>query len=182
MTFEELVKANTQIKTTPIKGKNYAEVPQRIKVFRMLFPNGAIETEIVKLEDGMCVMRATATNEEGKTLGTGTAYEMEGSNFINGTSYIENCETSAVGRCLGMLGIGIDTSISSAEEVENAIHQQEMKKQASKPKIETLKKICEKHGVDFANWLSVNKRTEDTLTEEEATKMLITLKKKYGDE
>ncbi len=28
--------------------------------------------------------------------------------FINKTSYIENCETSAVGRALGMAGFGLD--------------------------------------------------------------------------
>ena len=49
------------------------------------------------------------------------AYEKEGSTFINKTSYIENCETSAVGRALGFLGIGIDGSVASADEVKTAI-------------------------------------------------------------
>ena len=40
------------------------------------------------------------------------------SSNINKTSYVENCETSAVGRALAMLGIGIDTSIASANEVK----------------------------------------------------------------
>ena len=48
-----------------------------------------------------------------------------GSTFINKTSALENSETSAVGRALGMYGIGIDTSIASAEEVGNAVKQQE---------------------------------------------------------
>ena len=48
----------------------------------------------------------------------------ENSSFINKTSYIENCETSAVGRALGMAGIGIDTAVASAEEVQNAINNQ----------------------------------------------------------
>ena len=51
----------------------------------------------------------------------------EDSNFINKTSYIENCETSAVGRALGIFGIGVDTSIASAEEVLNAINNQKDK-------------------------------------------------------
>lgn len=125
MTFEELQKANASIKTTDIKGKAYAEVNERIKAFRMLFPNGTISTDIVSLEDGVCVMKAIAMNEAGCILATGYAYEKEGSTFINKTSYIENAETSAVGRCLGMLGIGIDTSIASYEEVTNAMEQQE---------------------------------------------------------
>ena len=134
MTFEELQKANASIKTTDIKGKAYAEVNERIKAFRMLFPNGTISTDIVSLEDGVCVMKAIAMNEAGCILATGYAYEKEGSTFINKTSYIENAETSAVGRCLGMLGIGIDTSIASYEEVTNAMEQQEQMQDKPQPK------------------------------------------------
>lgn len=125
MKFEDLVKANKEIKTTAIKGKNYAEVNQRIKAFRMLYPNGSISTSIESLENGVVVMKAVVKDEEEHVLGTGYAYEKESSNFINNTSYIENCETSAVGRALGMLGIGIDTSVASYEEVSNANKQQQ---------------------------------------------------------
>lgn len=124
MTFEELKAVNAKIKTTDIKGKAYAEVNSRILAFRKLFPNGTISTEIVNLENGVCVIKATVMNEEGFVLGTGYAYEKEGSTFINKTSYIENAETSAVGRALGMVGIGIDTSIASYEETANAIANQ----------------------------------------------------------
>ena len=128
MTYDELVKANSTIKTTDIKGKAYAEVNERIKAFRQLFPNGTIATEIVSCEGGVVIIKATATNEDGSILATGHAYEKENSTFINKTSYIENAETSAVGRCLGMIGIGIDTSVASYEEVANAVAQQEDKK------------------------------------------------------
>lgn len=135
ITFEQIKQANESIKTTDIKGKEYAEVNQRIKAFRMCFPNGSISTEILFLADGIVTIRATVCNEEGQILGTGTAQEKETSSFINKTSYIENCETSAVGRALGMCGFGIDTSVASAEEVQNAIHNQE------KPKI-----VCQECG------------------------------------
>lgn len=69
-------------------------------------------------------MRATVSDENGKILGTGLAYEKETSSYINKTSYIENCETSAVGRALAMLGIGTDASMCSAEELVNAIKNQ----------------------------------------------------------
>lgn len=128
MTYEEIQNASKSIKTTDIRGKQYAEVNQRIKAFRMLCPNGCISTEILSNEDGVVIMRACITNEEGKLLGTGTAYEKEGSSNINKTSYIENCETSAVGRALAMCGFGIDLSVASYEEVSNAIEQQENKK------------------------------------------------------
>lgn len=123
-TWEQLIKANSIIKTTDVKGKEYAEVNQRIKAFRSVCPGGAILTELLSNENGVCVFKAAIVDEAGNVLGTGTAYEKESSSFINKTSYIENCETSAVGRALGMCGFGIDTSIASAEEVQNAIKNQ----------------------------------------------------------
>ena len=119
--FEELQKANGSIRTANIQGKEYAEVNQRIKAFRSLCPGGAILTEMLSCENGVCIFKASVYDEDMRILGTGTAYEKEGSSFINKTSFIENCETSAVGRALGMCGFGIDTSIASSEEVQNAI-------------------------------------------------------------
>lgn len=131
ITFEDIQKANETIKTINIKGKEYAEVNERIKAFRMLYPQGFIETKMLSNENGVCVFSTDVGywDEGGRPvlLGTGTAYERESSSYINKTSYIENCETSAVGRALGMAGFGIDTSIASAEEVQNAILNQEPK-------------------------------------------------------
>ena len=126
MKFEDIKKANESIMTLNVKGKEYAQVNERIKAFRMVYPEGTIKTEIESIENGICIIRAYIYNGE-LLLGTGTAYEKENSTFINKTSYIENCETSAVGRALGMCGFGIDTSVCSAEEVQNAINNQEDK-------------------------------------------------------
>ena len=123
ITFDEIQKANDTIRTTDIKGKDYAEVNQRIKAFRMVYPTGSIKTEMKSNEIGVCIFKAYVWNGD-NLLGTGYAYEKEGSTFINKTSYIENCETSAVGRALGMCGFGIDTSVASAEEVQNAMANQ----------------------------------------------------------
>lgn len=144
--FEDLKKANDTIKTTDVKGKAYAEVNQRIKAFRMVYPTGTIQTEMLSNENGVCIFKATAGNEN-IILGTGTAYEKENSSFINKTSYIENCETSAVGRALGMAGFGIDTSIASAEEVQNAIIQQGQDDKISKAQIEALNKSIKNAGI-----------------------------------
>ena len=119
-TYDDIKKANEAISTIDVKGKEYAEVNQRIKAFRMVYPEGAIKTEMVSNENGVCVFVAKIFTSNGDLLATGTAYEKEGSSFINKTSYIENCETSALGRALGMCGFGIDTSVASAEEVQNA--------------------------------------------------------------
>ena len=145
MNFEDIVKANATIKTTDVKGKEYAEVNQRIKAFRSICPNGCIETCLVSNANGVCVFSAVVRDENGKVLGTGHAYEKENSSFINKTSYIENCETSAVGRALGMCGIGIDVSLASYEEVANAIKQQEEK--PTKENLETLRALAKQKGV-----------------------------------
>lgn len=177
-TWEDIVKANQTIKTTPIHGKNYAEVNQRIKAFRMVYPEGYIVTELMRDEDGICIFHARCGNGA-VTLGTGTAFEVKGSSNINKTSYIENAETSAVGRALGMAGFGIDTSVASAEEVQNAIDQQEKfaendiptdkRKTASAKQIELLKKkyspemlvtMMEKNGIDRLEDLPMNKASE----------------------
>ena len=164
ITFEQIQKANESIKTTDIKGKEYAEVNQRIKAFRQVYPTGSIQTMMVSNENGVCVFQAVVgyTNENGvyQILGTGTAYEKESSSFINKTSYIENCETSAVGRALGMCGFGIDTSVASYEEVQNAIANQSKKTdekpdklhidaliETAKSKGVTVEQLCKKYGV-----------------------------------
>lgn len=143
MNYEDIRKANEEIRTTNIKGKEYAEVNQRIKAFRMVYPSGFILTDMVSNEDGICVFRAMVGYHQNDTrvvLATGTAYEREDSSFINKTSYIENCETSAIGRALGMVGFGIDMSVASAEEVQNAMLNQKAK--VNKPtKADLIKKI-----------------------------------------
>ena len=141
ITFEDIRKANEAIGTIDVKGKQYAEVNQRIKAFRMVYPTGAILTEMVSNENGICVFRAKVYDEEDNLIATGTAYEKENSTFINKTSYIENCETSAIGRALGIAGFGIDTSVASAEEVQNAIANQEEIKKSNNKKLELMVKL-----------------------------------------
>ena len=124
ITFEAIAKINGTLSTIDVKGKKYTPVIERIKAFRMLYPQGSITTELVSFENGVCVMKATVADENGQVLGTGTAFEHQDSSFINRSSYVENCETSAVGRALAMLGIGIDASLCSADELLNAVRQQ----------------------------------------------------------
>ena len=131
------------MKTIDIKGKEYVMVNERILHFWNNY-EGSIETELLSNEDGVCIFKATIYNQDHKILATGHAYEKEGSTFINKTSYIENCETSAVGRALGLLGIGIETSIATAEEVGNAIKQQEQKKEEKKKKSADLEPFLDK--------------------------------------
>lgn len=114
----------TQLKTVQIKGKSYVEVKERLKYFRENYKDYSLESELVQMTDESVVFKAVIRNEQGRILATGFAQDYKNSSFINKTSYIENCETSAWGRCLGNFGIGIDSSVATYEEVQNAIQQQ----------------------------------------------------------
>lgn len=109
----------TKLKTVDIKGKDYVEVATRIKYFRGApeFKGWSLLTEVIELNDKRCTLKCIVKNELGEEKANGIAYELAGSSFINKGSYIENCETSAWGRALGNLGIGIDGGVASAEEI-----------------------------------------------------------------
>tara|TARA_R100001463_G_scaffold134647_1_gene197044 strand:+ start:1841 stop:2356 length:516 start_codon:yes stop_codon:yes gene_type:complete len=119
--------SNYKFKTTNIRGKQYVEVNERIKFFRQeeQYKNWSLITEFTVMDDAQCVCKAAIVDESNRIISTGHAHEVQGSSNINKTSYVENCETSAIGRALAMLGIGIETSIASANEVSDAIAKQE---------------------------------------------------------
>lgn len=111
------------MKTINIKGKPYVQVNERVKEFRKLYPTYSLITEIVELNPDFCTIMAKVVADDGRTVATGLAREErdDKSSMVNKTSFVENCETSAWGRALGNLGIGIDESIASADEVSRAI-------------------------------------------------------------
>lgn len=121
--------SNYKFKTTNIKGKEYVEVNERIKYFRLAeeYKGWSLSSEVVHLDGDSCVIKATIATAEGYIVATGFAQEDKSSSYINKTSYVENCETSAWGRALANLGIGIDTSIASSNEVSMAISKQNTK-------------------------------------------------------
>lgn len=134
------------MKTIDIKGKLYVEVNERIKEFRnnVKYEGYTLESEIISLENGICTIKAVVKNPNGIIVATGLAQEKESSSFINKTSFVENCETSAWGRALGNLGIGIDTSIASADEVINAINNQTSESKPTKTQNKTKPAAKEK--------------------------------------
>ena len=148
------IKKTLQLKTTNIKGKPYVEVNTRIKAFWELYPNGRIETKILSINNGMCIMQATIYTDKYEEIptATGTAYEVEGSTNVNATSFIENAETSCIGRALGIMGIGIDNSIASYEEVENAIAGQNT---IDELKVASLERAITNYGISTEQVTSV---------------------------
>ena len=111
-----------KLKTISIQGKPYVEVSERINYFRSSseFKGWGMETMIESQNDKNITMRCVIKNQEGSIISSGIAQEVAGSSFINKGSHVENCETSAVGRALGNLGIGTETSVASYDEVSNA--------------------------------------------------------------
>lgn len=122
------------MKTINIKGKDYVPVHERIKHFRKSddYKDWSIITEIVNMDAELAVVKAIILDNNGTKRATGHAYELQTdkTSFVNKTSYLENCETSAIGRALACLGIGIENSYASANEVQSA------QKQQSDPELE----------------------------------------------
>ena len=167
-----------KFKTTNIKGKEYVEVNQRLLFFRneKKYEGWGIETKFLVLDSESCVAQCTIKDDEGYIMAQGTAQEDKSSSYINKTSYIENCETSAVGRALAMLGIGIETSIASSNEVSMAIAKQEGK---PAPKKAAPKKASTQKSTDITVLFS---RAEDFLKKNPTQDNLAKVLKKYEGE
>jgi len=121
-----MAKDNKALPTVDIKGKPYVLTQHRLLEFHRLYPNGSISTEIVSETEDSVVMitKVMPDSKVPDRVFTGIASETKGSTFINKTSHYENCETSSRARALSGLGIGVEESCASAEEVANAMMQQ----------------------------------------------------------
>ena len=108
-----------KMKTINIQGKSYVEVHERVKFFRENFKDHSLTTEVIEKTENSIMMQAIVKNKDGFVIATGTAEEIKDSSKVNKTSHVENCETSAWGRALANLGIGLDTAIASAEEMSS---------------------------------------------------------------
>lgn len=127
-----------------IHGKEYKTVALRVSEFRDNYTpedGWAIHTELIAADEAVVIMKASILNQEGVVVATGYAEEKRSSSQINRTSALENAETSAIGRALAAFGLG-GTEYASANEVQNAIHQQ--------------KDDTEKRAKDAAKWGSDN--------------------------
>jgi len=125
MSNKEVVKESSHVN---LKGKAYEMVASRVQRFRQDkdWKNHGIETRVIENDrkNGFVVVQATIRNKEGRILGQGLAEENRSRGPVNKTSALENCETSAIGRALASIGFA-GSEYASANEVENAIHQQE---------------------------------------------------------
>jgi hypothetical protein len=108
-------------KAIDIKGKQYVQVKDRVSYFNTEYPNGHITTEIISDTNGVVVIRATATPDFGNPSRIFTGISASNpSKTIEKMSPYEVAETSAVGRALAFMGIGVIDSIGSADEMVKA--------------------------------------------------------------
>lgn len=128
------------METIKIKGKEYVTVNERLKEFRNTYAGYSIQTDIVELGQDYCTIKASIIDENGVIRSTGYAREVVAKSPINKFAFVENCETSAIGRALGNFGIGIDTAVCSADELLMKLSQDEPKQRDDFEKDATAEK------------------------------------------
>ena len=153
------MKTDFVLKTIPIKDKDYVPVDERLKAFHKYY-DGHIETEV--FERDTCVDQLSGKQAERYVVVarvypysfdmeadehtrtrfySGSASEISSQGFINKTSALENCETSAIGRALGIMGIGLDNGVASYQEVKQAVKSKEQAMARSTDYIRVDKKV-----------------------------------------
>ena len=155
--FKKSISGN--VGTVSIHGKCYVLGATKIAIARRnLGEELDIVTKVIFQDDKQVMMQAEIYIS-GKHVATGTAQEFRAASRINQTSYVENCETSAISRGLSMCGL-INDSVASAEEVSLAIEQQDQKLQSALKSLESID-----HEGGYKMWLSNHQATFVNLKE-----------------
>ena len=85
--------------------QNYETVEERLVRWHAAYPDSQIITIMVHYDAKTVVFRAEGLMD-GRIIACGHAEEVLGSSPVNKTSFVENCETSAIGRMIGNSPIG----------------------------------------------------------------------------
>ena len=162
--FSKIAKANDEIETIELKGKQYCEVKERVIAFRKVYPNGTINT-LIEHTENYIECEAIILDETGKTIARGHSRELANKPFS-----LENCETSAIGRALGFCGFGIKTSIASKEDMDNlespsGLFDEEIPNERRNAQIKKLKSLSADLRAEFLNFYHY-KKFEDAKTDE----------------
>jgi hypothetical protein len=128
------------MKTINIKGKEYVTVNERLKEFRSTHKDYCLVTDIIELGADFATVKATIIDDKGNVRATGFAREVVAKSPINKYAFLENCETSAIGRCLGNFGIGIDEAVCTADELIQKLSYEEPKEKTAFEKDATAEK------------------------------------------
>lgn len=128
---------------------NYETVEDRLKKFWKENPDARINTEIAHItEDGTCVtIRAEVfkQEEDARPVATGIAQETKGQGgFANADAWMENCETSAIGRALANWKYqGSDKARPSREEMSKVQVEKKPVKKPTKQELDAMNKVVD---------------------------------------
>jgi len=86
--------------------ENYETVADRLVRWWEEYPDGQILTSIHHYQGDVVLFRAEGYDNNGKLIATGYAEEIRGSSPVNRTSFVENGETSAIGRMIANSPLG----------------------------------------------------------------------------
>lgn len=170
------------LQTINIKGKQYVTVNERLKAFRETHKDYSLETELVEVNDRTALIRALIKDPAGRIIATGTSFERADNkkSMVNATSHVENCETSAWGRALGNFGIGIDTSVASADEIRRSEDKPAFDNAASKEQLDEISSLCIETKTDGKKLFAYFGAASGDPTKDQALKMLASLKAKLA--
>lgn len=122
-----------QEKAISIRGKDYVQVKDRINYFNEMYPTGCIQTSMIS-DDDKVVFKAKVipdiTTPDRYFTGTSASNP---SKTIEAQVPHEVAETSAVGRALAMMGIGVIDSVASVDEMNKASYTSNTNTTASQP-------------------------------------------------
>ncbi len=107
-----------------LKGKSYLMVANRVEVFRQHFGVAfTIDTQLVSHDEKHACVRASILDDTGRSIASGYALENYGTTPVNKGNYLENCETSAIGRALAAFGLhgGEYSSVNELEAQERNV-------------------------------------------------------------
>lgn len=158
-------------KSITIKGKQYVQVKDRVVYFNQMYPNGRIDTKLYV--QGDCVRITATVYPDVENLARyfrGHAESIRGIGEVNKTSPVENCETSAVGRALAMMGIGVLDSIASSDEMHKAGADKVEK--ASEAQINYISNIATNKGVLPDVLLKRHGMDPETITKDQASVLI----------
>lgn len=112
---------------------------------------------------------------------------MNGSNPVKDNSMSQqrvwNSMCRAFVKCVAIhTGLGFDLWLKEEYDKDTAMLPETGEKLADEAKKTTLKNLCASHGIDVDAWICGNGKTWCTVTANDVAKMLVAIKKKYGDE
>lgn len=165
---KECLTSASQIPTVDIKGKKYSTVNERHRHLLQYFPEARFNEEILFHDNDRVVVK-TELYVSDTIFAVGHAEEHRNANFINKTSAMENCSSSALGRCIAAFGLS-GSEYASAEELVNALNNQKgstqqisikdtIKKQTTETKLTAL----------YSNWKKENDSLEELFKKQETS-------------